>query len=100
MIFLFTEAKRVFDEYPVSVDFTTWLEGETISGTPVYSAVRTDTGADATAIVLDAAKHTNTETVAKPWIKGGALNVWYEVIVGITTNTGAKKEVHIRFVVR
>jgi hypothetical protein len=100
MIFQFTEAKRAYDEYPISIDFTTWLEGETISGTPTYSAIRTDTGADATSVVLESGKHTNTTTVAKPWIKGGASGVAYEVTVRITTNAGSKKETKIKFVVR
>lgn len=94
--FLIPKTKSVFEEFPVSIDFTNWLDGETISSV-VYSASVVATGADATSAVLDSNKHSNTTTAARPWIKGGTANTSYDVKVQMTSSSGAKKDARIRF---
>lgn len=94
--FYFPQKKLIFDEYPVAVDFSEWLGDETISSAS-YSAWRTDTDEDASAVVLDSGKHTKTDKIVRPWIKGGVDKGVYEVSVQVTTNTGAKGEARIRF---
>ena len=62
------------------------------------SAIRSD-GLDATALVLDALKHTYTTTSIIPWIKSGEHGEDYVVIVNVTTSGGAKEVFTIRFTV-
>jgi len=89
------DAKPVWAEWPCSVDISSWLNGDTISAIDV-SAVTAD-GANASATVLDELKHTYTTTSIIPWIKAGAPETDYIVIVKVTATGGAKELFTIRF---
>lgn len=95
----FPDQKWPFDEFPVEVDMTDWLFGETIAAV-AYSARRLDTGEDATAVVLDALKHSNTTTHIYPWIKGGTSGITYQVFLQVTSSVGAKTQVALQFTVQ
>ena len=84
------------DSFPVGLDFTKWLDGESISSVQ-YSAVRLDTGADASSVVLVQNKCSNTTTLVKPWIKAGDPRVTYQVTVTVTSDSTATLSVKIRF---
>lgn len=87
------------DEVQPTFDISTWLGTDAISSV-VYSAVD-ETGADATATVLTLAKHSNTTTVIKPWIKGGGTsNKRYTVKMLPTTVNTEKKAFYIKYSVR
>jgi len=95
-------------EYPLSssaevqptFDISAWLSSDTIASV-AYSAFD-ELGTDATATVLDVLKHTNTDTVIKPWIKGGGTNnKQYTIQMDITTSsTGEKMTFYIVYNVR
>jgi len=83
------------DEFMVTIDISDWLDTDTISSV-VYSAVDGN-GNDVAATVLDAAKHTNTNTVIKPYIKGGADDTKYTVKCLVTTDAGDKKAFYVQW---
>ena len=88
------------DEVQPTFDISSWLNTDEITGTPVYSATD-ERGTDVTADVLTLAKHTNTTTVLKPWIKGGATsNKQYTVKMLPTTLNAEKKAFYIKYSVR
>jgi len=73
-------------EVQPTFDLSAWLSTDTIASV-TYSAFD-ELGTDVTATVLDALKHTNTNTVVKPWIKGGGTNnKQYTVQMDVTTNS-------------
>lgn len=87
------------DEVQPTFDISTWLSTDAISGV-VYSAFD-EQGADVTATVLTLAKHSNTTTVIKPWIKGGGTNnKRYTVKMFVTTVNVEKKAFYIKYDVR
>jgi len=87
------------DEVQPTFDISTWLDTDAITGV-VYSAFD-ERGDDATATVLTLAKHTNTNTVIKPWIKGGVTNnKRYTVKMLVTTVNVEKKAFYIKYSVR
>ena len=98
--FVLSKSKPVFAEWYVSIDLTNWLNGEQIS-TVVFSAVRKDTGADATAAVLTAANCTYTSSVVKPFIKGGTDGVTYVAKMQVTSNASpaSKDEFYLQFTI-
>lgn len=83
------------DEFQVTIDISDWLDTDQISSV-VYSAVDSD-GADATTVVLDAAKHVNTTTVIKPYIKGGVTGTIYIIKCLMTTSDGDDKAFYLKF---
>ena len=85
------------DQMQVTIDASDWLGSDTISSV-VYTAVDGD-GVDAAATVLDAAKHTNTNTVIKPFIKGGEDGASYVVKCLVTSNAANadKKAFYIKW---
>ena len=91
------DAKPAYSEWPCSVDISRFLDGDTIS-TMDCSAIRSD-GIDATALVLDGLKNTFTTTAIIPWIKSGAYDADYIVVVKVATSSGAKEVFTIRFTV-
>lgn len=79
------------DEMQVTIDIEDWLGTDNISSV-AYTAVDGD-GVDAASTVLDANKHTNTTTVVKPFIKGGADGENYVVKCLVTSDaTNADKK--------
>ena len=87
------------DEFQVSFDISTWLGTDEISSV-AYEAYD-EKGDDAAANVLDAAKHSNTTTIIKPYIKGGGTNnKRYTVKCLVTTVNTYKKSFYIKFTVR
>lgn len=84
------------DEFQVTMDISTWLGVDTIAGV-VYSAVDDD-GEDATAVVLDDGQNTNTNTVIKPYLKGGTDGSKYSIKMLVTTDGGDEKAFYIIFV--
>lgn len=83
------------DAFQVTMDISDWLDTDEISSV-VYSAVDGD-GEDATATVLNVAKHTNTTTVIKPYIQGGVDDTIYTVKCLITTSDGDDKAFYLKF---
>ncbi len=83
------------DEFQITIDISEWLGTDQISSV-AYSAVDGD-GNDATATVLDAAKHTNTTTVIKPYIKGGLDDTIYTGKCLVTISDGDKKAFYFKF---
>jgi hypothetical protein len=87
------------DEFQVTFDISSWLNGGAISSV-AYSAVDED-GVDATALVLDAAEHDNTDTVIKPYVKGGGTDLKeYTVKCDVTTLTGYVKAFYVKYAVK
>ena len=87
------------DEVQPTFDISSWLGTDEILSV-VYSAYD-ETGADATARALTLAKHTNTTTVMKPWVKGGDINnKRYTVVMLPTTVNLEKKAFYIKYSVR
>jgi len=87
------------DEVQPTFDISAWLSTDEISSV-VYSAVD-ETGADVTADVLTLAKHTNTTTVMKPWIKGGGTNNKRYTVKMLPTSVNLeKKAFYIKYSVR
>lgn len=72
------------DQMQVTIDISDWLGTAAISSV-AYTAVDGD-GVDAAAAVLDAAKHTNTTTIVKPFIKGGVDGKSYVVKCLVTSD--------------
>lgn len=83
------------DQFQITIDIATWLGTDEISSV-AYSAVDQD-GNNETSNVLDAAKHTNTNTVIKPYIKGGTDDEIYTVKCLVTTTGTDKKAFYARF---
>ena len=83
------------DQFQVTIDISAWLGADTISSV-AYSAVDED-GEPATATVLDAAKHLNTNTVLKPYIKGGGSGINYIVKCLALTANDDKKAFYVKF---
>jgi hypothetical protein len=88
------------DEHKAEFDISAWIGTDTISGV-VYSAVD-EYGVDATADVLVSAKHTNTNTVIKPYIKGKTSGVSYTAKCVVTANNAnaSKKTFYIKWFCR
>jgi hypothetical protein len=88
------------DEHKVEFDIIAWL-GTDIISTVAYSAVD-EWGTDATADVLVIAKHSNTDTVIKPYIKGKTANVSYTVKCVVTANNAnaSKKTFYVKWFCR
>lgn len=87
------------DEVQPQFDISSWLSTDQINSV-TYSAYD-ELGASATTDVLNAAKHTNTTTVIKPWIKGGGTNnKQYTVQMQVTTLNAEKRTFYIIFDVR
>ena len=84
------------DQFQVTFDISDWLGSDTISSV-AYSAVDAD-GTDVSDDVLSAADHDNTNTVIKPYIKGGTDGVVYTVKMLVTTTGGDIKAFYIKFV--
>ena len=84
------------DQFQISFDIETWLGSDTISSV-AYSAVDGD-GDDASAAVLDADSHENTNTVIQPYILGGTAGNTYTVKMLVTTADGDVKAFYISFV--
>ena len=72
------------DEMQVTIDISDWLGTDEIASV-AYTAVDGD-GVDAAAAVLVTAKHTNTATVVKPFIKGGVDGESYVVKCLVTSD--------------
>jgi hypothetical protein len=87
-------------EVQPTFDISAWLSTDTIASVS-YSAYD-ELGNDVTATCLDALKHTNTNTVIKPWIKGGGTNnKQITVEMEVTTNsTGETMTFYIVYNVR
>jgi len=83
------------DALQVTYDISNYLGSDTIAGV-AYSAVDNN-GNSATGIVLDALEHDNTDTVIKPYIKGGTSGLTYTVKCLVTTAAGDKKAFYVRF---
>lgn len=87
------------DEVQPTFNIATWLGTDEISSV-AYSAVD-ERGKDATATALTLAKHSNTTTIMKPWIKGGAANnKQYTIKMVATTVNVEKKSFYIKYSVR
>ena len=90
------EPLGVDDEFQVTFDISAWLSTDEIISM-VYSAID-ETGADATAAVLTLAKHSNTTSIIKPYIKGGGTDdKQYTVKLLPTTVNTYKKAFYIKF---
>jgi len=72
-----------------SVDWTDWLETDTISGV----AWTVPTGITQTAV-------SNTTKIATIWLSGGTAGVSYDITCRITTNGGRTDERSISIMVR
>ena len=86
------------DEVQVTFDISAWLDSYEISSV-AYSAVDAS-GRDVATTVLDDAKHSNTTTVIKPFIKGGGSGgKRYTIKCIVTTNASNsdKKTFYIKF---
>ena len=83
-------------EFPVTLDLTKWLGGETVSAV-TYSAIEVESGTTATTTVLDSTKHVNTTTLVKPWIKSGTSGKSYLVKLVVTSSGNAKDAFYIQF---
>jgi len=88
--------KPPYDEWFVTIDLSTWLDDDTISAV-AYTAVKDSDDSDATAAVLDAGENTNTTTLLKPYIKGGAAGENYTVVCRVDTANGDHGEWYIKF---
>lgn len=87
------------DEVQPTFDISAWLGTDEIASM-VYSATD-ESGTNVTATVLTLAKHSNTTTVIKPWIKGGATNnKQYTVKMVATTVNAEIKAFYIKYSVR
>ena len=84
------------DQFQLTFDISDWLGSDTISSVD-YTAVDGD-GVDVSATVLDAARHTNTTTVIKPYVLGGDDGEVYTIKCLVTTAAGDKKAFYIKFV--
>ena len=96
--FVISDGKNHYAEWFASVDLTEWLGTEVISS--VDFAASGVGGTDASSAVLNSAKNTNTNTLIKPWIKGGVSGKTYVVYLRVTTDTGSKEQFTITFKVR
>lgn len=91
----YSAGKAAAEAFAIPVDCTAWLEGETIASV-VYSATKLSDGSDASATVLDAAKHAHTAAgVVKPWVKAGTAGEEYEVKLVITGSSASVLIVYI-----
>lgn len=62
--------KQPYEEYAISFDFTAVLGVETIASATLTAVDQVD-GSDASAVVLDAVKQANTDTVVYGWVQAG-----------------------------
>ena len=85
------------DAFQVSFDIAEWLDEDTIQ-TVAYSAK--DEEGEANSDVLDSDKHENTNTVLKPWIKGGGVDhKEYAVKCKATMASAQVKSFYVKFTV-
>jgi endonuclease V-like protein UPF0215 family len=84
------------DQFQVTIDLTTWLDGDTID-TVTYTAEDED-GNDATDTVIDAVLSTNTDTQARAYIKGGVDGTVYTVTCKAVTTNGDIKSFYIKWI--
>lgn len=68
------------DALDYTLDFTEILAGDTITGTPAWSATA--------GITIDTPKNTNTTTSATVWLKSGTLGGTFTVECTAVTNGG------------
>ena len=90
------------DQFASEIDISNWLASDTISA--VTYSVTDGNGDDATNSVTDTTKHTNTQTVIKPYIdctKGPAVNdMRYTIKCAVTTSGGDAKAFYLKFRVK
>ena len=90
--------KPSYSAWPVTIDMSSWLGSETISGV-TFSAKRLDTGVDATSIITDTDKNTNTATEVKPFIRGGVNGIPYLIVMKVISSEDAQEEIYLRILV-
>jgi hypothetical protein len=83
------------DQFAAEIDIATWLSSDTISSV-AYTAVD-GSGENSASDVLDGDKHSNTNTVIKPYIKGGVTDNRYTVKCLVTTSGGDKKAFYLKW---
>lgn len=91
------DAKPPFAEWPVPIDISEFLAGDTISNVDWSAAIDDDDKTDATSDVLDTDACDYDDTSIIPFIKGGDSGTDYVVTCQVTTAGGNKDEWHIRF---
>ena len=83
------------DQLGITFDISTWLDGDYIKNV-AYTAID-NTGADATATVLDSSKNFFSLTSLNPYIQGGVSGRQYVIKALVTTMDGDIKVFYIRF---
>ncbi len=84
------------DQFQVTMDIEIWLGADTIASV-VYSAVD-ESGEDVSATILEADKHTHTDTILKPYIKGGEDDAIYKIKMLVTTAGGDVKAFYVNYI--
>jgi hypothetical protein len=84
------------DQFRITMDISTWLDGDTIDSV-AYSAVDDD-GIDVSATVLDADQHSHTDTVLRPYVIGGADDAIVKIKMKVTTAGGDLKSFYINYI--
>lgn len=88
--------KSSFERWFVDIGISAWLDGETIQNAN-FSAKNVETGADATADVLDATKNTYDASTLKPYVKGGTSGSVYAVLCRVVTVQESYGEFVVKF---
>lgn len=81
------EIKHPDEQGPIDINVSAWLGNATI--TNVDFTAKDQNGQDATSAVLDAVKSTFTGPNVRPWYKGGADKMRYQIFCKVTDSTGA-----------
>lgn len=90
-VFYIRDIKPPYAQWFVEIDLTRFLAGETISSVN-FSAIDTSDNSDATSVIMDPVKNTHTDSIIKPFIRGGAAGKTYKIKMQVTTNTDTKDE--------
>lgn len=96
-VFTIKDKKPVFAQWYVEIDLTPFLGGEII--TTVEFTATDSVGADKTTIILDAAKNTFTEKMAKPFIKGGISGEKYKIKMQVKSGAYTQDEFYLNVTV-
>jgi hypothetical protein len=84
------------DQFQVTIDITTWLDGDTIDSV-TFTATDED-GEDATDDVLVTGSCSYTDTQIRAYIKGGTDGTVYTVKCAVVTAASDKKSFYIKWV--
>ena len=91
------DAKPPYAQWPVPIDISSFLDGDTISALVCTAVIDDENQTDATSDVIDAEKCTYSTDSIIPFIKAGTPGTDYIAKCEVTTSTGNRDVWTIRW---